>query len=326
MGTDQLDRPEDYEAAACVMCGSTDGKVLFAKGPSRVVRCRQCRLCYAAVRPKESVMTAIYNQGYFQDRSQVSAEFVRGQRTLYDVMCERILRRLGQPTAGARLLDIGCGTGKLLAIAQRYGWTVQGIEPSDYASRWARDTYGFDVRTGVFRGGEFPAGAFDAVVLSDVVEHLYAPLPMLGEILRILRPGGVCVITTPNVKGLSTRLFGGRNYALDATTAGSGHVTFFSPQTLRAILRAAGFAEVRLWTGELYLKNFTDFLQRIRPSKRSAADVHKAARNMLRPSRAIVLFHSAVNRFLKITRLGDQITALAYKAPSARQERTRPSG
>jgi len=307
--TDQTNRSEDYETAACPMCGGRDGAPLFAKGPSRIARCRACRLAYASVRPTESAMARIYDNTYFQDRTSVSEEFIEGRRTLHDVMIETLLKRLGQPAPGDRLLDVGCGVGKLLLRARELGWAVEGIEPSAYASAYARDALRLDVRTGIFRAGEFPEAAFRAVVLLDVIEHFYDPLAMLREIHKLLRPGGCCLLTTPNVSGVSRWLFGARNYALDATLEGVGHVTFFSESTLAAMLRATGFSRTRSWTGEVYLKNFTDLLRRGRP----AADLHRKARVALRPRWWTVAAYHLANRLLALTHLGDQITLIASR-------------
>jgi 2-polyprenyl-3-methyl-5-hydroxy-6-metoxy-1,4-benzoquinol methylase len=254
-------------------------------------------------------MARIYDDSYFLDRTRVSEEFIEGRCTLHDVMIEGILRRLGKPSPGDRLLDIGCGVGKLLLRARELGWEVEGIEPSAYASAHARDSLGLNVRTGVFRVGEFPEAAFRAIVLLDVVEHFYDPLPMLREIHKLLRPDGCCLLTTPNVSGLSRWLFGGRNYALDATLEGVGHVTFFSVSTLAAMLRAAGFSQTNAWTGEIYLKNFTDLIRKGRP----AADLHRKARVALRPRWWTVAAYHTANRLLALTHLGDQITMLAYR-------------
>ncbi|MCX8038526.1 MAG: class I SAM-dependent methyltransferase [Candidatus Sumerlaeia bacterium] len=305
----------DYEPAACPLCRSADAAVLYLQGPARIARCRACDLVYAAVRPTLEAMMRIYSDSYFHERTQVSEEFVEGRRTLHDILCEGVLRRLPPPRPGDRLLDIGCGIGKTLLHARARGWTVEGIEPSAYASAYAREHLGLAVRTGVFQEGLVPPETFRAVVMLDVIEHFYEPLPMLREIHRILQPGGHLALTTPNVKGLSTRLFGGRNYALDATLGGVGHVTFFSEQTLAAMLGMAGFASVRSWTGEVYVKNVTDWIRRTFRLRQSGGDLHKKARTALRPAPWTVAAYHAVNAVLRLTRLGDQITALAVKGP-----------
>ncbi len=309
----------DYESAVCPLCRSGDSAVLYIQGPAQIARCRTCGLVYAAVRPTLEAMMRIYSDSYFHERTQVSEEFVEGRRTLHDLLCEGVLRKLPPPRPGDRLLDIGCGIGKTLLHARALGWTVEGIEPSAYASAYARDQLGLAVQTGLFQTGLFAPETFRAVVMLDVIEHFYDPLPMLCEIQRILQPGGYLALTTPNVNGLSTRLFGGRNYALDATLGGVGHVTFFSEKTLAAMLGMAGFESVRSWTGEVYLKNLTDWGRRAFRLKQSGGDLHKKARSALRPAAWTVAAYHAINAVLRLTRLGDQITALAIKASSGRR-------
>jgi SAM-dependent methyltransferase len=79
-----------------------------------------------------------------------------------------------------RLLDLGCWVGFLLAEARDRGWRTAGVEPSEFASAYARERLGLEVITGDLLATALPAGSFDAVAMGDVIEHLVIREPRSG--------------------------------------------------------------------------------------------------------------------------------------------------
>ncbi len=103
----------------------------------------------------------------------------------------------------ARVLDVGCGDGALSGLIRRnLGRSVTGVDANSLAIDLARDAFARRGLEGQFKcitgydTGE-PENSYDAVVCSDVIEHVQEPLKMLSEIRRVLRSGGHLVITTP---------------------------------------------------------------------------------------------------------------------------------
>lgn len=103
---------------------------------------------------------------------------------------------------GKRVLDVGCGDGVLTWRLQRQGASAHGVDASDLAIQLAREMHGkrgsdaeFRTVSGYDTG--YPDGHFDAIVSSDVIEHVRDPDRLLGEIRRVLKPGGAAVISTP---------------------------------------------------------------------------------------------------------------------------------
>ena len=100
-----------------------------------------------------------------------------------------------QPNKG-NLLDMGCGTGDFLQVAQQAGWQVQGIEPNEKAQQIAASK-GATLISGT------PAAAdhtFDAITLWHVLEHLPNLELQIQELKRILKPTGTLLIAVPNFK------------------------------------------------------------------------------------------------------------------------------
>ncbi|MEQ9454528.1 MAG: class I SAM-dependent methyltransferase [Phycisphaeraceae bacterium] len=106
--------------------------------------------------------------------------------------------------AGGRVLEVSCGEGEILVALKADGY---GVVATNYTAYELGDAAierhdGVDLLAGL----PFEDGVFDAVVLSDVIEHLSDHPRALSEISRVLRPGGVAVILTPNTNRISSRV------------------------------------------------------------------------------------------------------------------------
>ena len=140
-----------------------------------------------------------------------------------------------------RLLDLGCGSGDLLATMCRYGWQAEGLDIDPQAVNVARRR-GLRARPGSIYDQRFPDTSFDAVVMAHVIEHVHHPRELLAEVRRILKPGRPLVIATPNARSLGHRILGARWPFLDPPR----HLQVFTAGGLEAIVQAAGFSGLRL--------------------------------------------------------------------------------
>ena len=103
------------------------------------------------------------------------------------------------PHGGAplRILEIGCGTGSNLPMLQAFG-VVEAIEPDGGARRIARDRFAVPIRDGMLPDGlDVPDGAYDLIVMLDVLEHVEDDAAALAAVKRKLAPGGRLLLTVP---------------------------------------------------------------------------------------------------------------------------------
>lgn len=143
------------------------------------------------------------------------------------------------------VLDIGCATGALLDFLRGKGWSVTGVEISPSAE-YAQKERKLDVRGTPLEECNFPAKSFDIVLASHLIEHLNNPRSFLKEVQRILKDNGRAYISTPNIAGFQSRLFGSR-----WRSAIFDHLYLFSVDTLKKLLKETGFKteRVRTWGG-----------------------------------------------------------------------------
>ncbi len=143
---------------------------------------------------------------------------------------------LPAPKGRARLLEIGSGSGVALARMQALGWEVEGVEV-DPGGVQAAQARGVKIHQGdIFKPG-FADATFDAVTSTHVFEHLYDPVAVFRECERILKPGGILVILTPNVESVGHDWYGPAWVGLDAPR----HLNLFSRDALKRAAEAAGF-------------------------------------------------------------------------------------
>jgi 2-polyprenyl-3-methyl-5-hydroxy-6-metoxy-1,4-benzoquinol methylase len=166
-----------------------------------------------------------------------------GQRLIFSRAFARVpLSALTDVSPGA-VLDVGCGRGDLGAALLRRGWSVTGIDPSEHACAVAR-ARGLDTRVATLETAGLADATFDAVVMSHSLEHVPAPRADLARAFRILRPGGLLLVSVPNFASWQRAVFGSRWYALDVPR----HRTHFTGRSLAHALRAEGYDLVSLRT------------------------------------------------------------------------------
>ena len=198
----------------CPACDAPSSRYLFDARTVPIKYCPACDLAFADPLPTDAELTEFYSDDAYFQGGHEGYGFC-DQVTVGDRLRESLLEswpfldRMTEwlPEKG-QLLDIGCGTGFRLSIASDRGWDAQGVEPSAFASEVARDHYGQRCLTGSFFDMPFADGDFDAVVLHAVIEHVTDPRALLAEAVRLLRPGGVLALQTPNYGSRRVKLRG----------------------------------------------------------------------------------------------------------------------
>jgi ubiquinone/menaquinone biosynthesis C-methylase UbiE len=142
-----------------------------------------------------------------------------------------------------KLLEIGCGNGKMLQSMNTLGWQTEGIDFDLVAVETARSK-GLKINHGSLHEQKYNDNTFDAVILSHVIEHVPNPLALLAEIHRILKPGGVISLVTPNTNSFGRVLFGDSWRGLEPPR----HLFLFNDRSLLKSAEMVGFKKLSLTT------------------------------------------------------------------------------
>lgn len=232
--------------AQCPVCGVSNQRTGKVYNTWQLSECPGCGFTYTAVR---KMPEGLYQDEYEQDgayllmldaaRRTAAGEW--GFRQLW--WFKRLgLKWLERATNGRRLVEIGCGPGTFLMVAKSRGWDVTGVEPAALAAKQAAE-----LGLAVTHGYVEPFAAantrpFDAAVLFEVLEHVPDPVAVLRAIRSLVAPGGVFVMSVPNLDD---------PYCLKQQIRSAMppvHINFFNRRSLRKALESAGFEIVRFMT------------------------------------------------------------------------------
>jgi SAM-dependent methyltransferase len=185
-----------------------------------------------------------YAPAYFEQQAAKSDAKITWE---YD----RLLRFAGvRLRPGLRVADLGCGAAPGLRYFAARGVDAVGLDVAPAALREARALLPGSRLVCADLAVDLPlrAASLDLVILREVIEHVAPASPLLAECRRALRPGGVVVLTTPNLWDARRPFLrlAGRTWSGHADPT---HVSLFDPPGLRGALTAAGFAEARVATG-----------------------------------------------------------------------------
>ena len=231
------------ELLGCELCGGRELQPLFAPGRPgrwgyRVVRCTGCGFLYRnpGIRPER--LGDLYSGGNYA--RFLTGDYARGRQDGYRTIMDGFAP-LFAAGGGRRLLDYGCGAGLFLELAHERGFDAHGVDlsPDSVEAAHARPGGGNAHLGAPEDVPEIAAGGFDVVTLWSVLAHLPRPADDIARLRRLLTDDGVLLISTVNANSLTLKAHRDRWGGFTPN-----HLVFFSPTTLPALLRRAGFGAV----------------------------------------------------------------------------------
>jgi 2-polyprenyl-3-methyl-5-hydroxy-6-metoxy-1,4-benzoquinol methylase len=143
------------------------------------------------------------------------------------------------PDNGGILLDIGCGNGDFIQLAHESGWETFGLDPDPKAVE-ATKSLGLDAQVGGIESINDQSQVYDIITSSHVIEHVHKPFDLLKACHRLLKPGGILWLETPNIKSYGHKFY--RRYWRGLETP--RHLVVFSPLGLLNMLNDVGFINI----------------------------------------------------------------------------------
>ena len=210
-----------------------------------IVRCHACGFAQPASLP---ALPRYFDRMYDQ---RWSAEWVEREHhavykdRIFDAVLAQLERRL--PGDRRRLLDIGAHAGRFIARARARGWDAAGLELNPRTAAYAAAASGGSVHQGNLYSWSNHGAAYDAVTMTDVLEHIPDPRSALRRAHALLAPGGWIALKVPNApvqrvkEHVRSWLRPGYQPALADNLV---HVNHFGPPSIRTALEREGFTAV----------------------------------------------------------------------------------
>ncbi len=232
----------------CPLCSASDRKLLAERDGWDIVQCSDCgmvflghELTYEAQQQNYDWLEEYYKEGARRKRQLPLLVFLsRLTRPFKPETNDRLLMQTLKWCKGGKLVDFGCGNGTFLA---RAGTTFDaiGIEMSPQSAALARQRVPAErILEGPLTeiaSHSLPQKSFDIVTQFGYIEHEWNPRAALQAAFRVLKPGGITLIKTPNFDSWNRRVMGMNWVGYHIP----GHCNYFTPATLRLMLHNTGF-------------------------------------------------------------------------------------
>lgn len=240
------------EYVRCNLCDADEAALLFqvpvrpdqaghfARDVWNIVRCKRCGLIYVNPRLDAAALQEYYRFANPSDMAFIEGWFIQNA-DLQQATWKRFLRTFQRDGPAGRLLDVGCGAGGFLSIARDAGYQTVGQEVAPYFVDYCRAQLGLTVLGGELETLDLAPASFDCVTAFDVIEHHPDPKRLLRTMRRLVKPGGIAVLSTHDIGNLLARWYGLRWRYI----APIGHLVYFTRTTLSRMLVECGFKVVR---------------------------------------------------------------------------------
>ena len=276
------------ERTPCECCGSLKfTPVHLRENNTLVVHCDECHLEFVNPLPTLESMKENYQKEMIGDETESGLHSsyilerqarIKSFSKLYNSRLSLIERLY---SGKGNLLDIGCGAGFFLHCAKERGWNCHGLEILPEYIKFAQENFALDnIRLESLDDSlSYDTNTFDVITLWDLIEHLRNPLDCLKRIHHAMKPGGLLVMWTPNVKNA---VFLKENWVGYETLQ---HFYFFSRDSLNQMLEKAGFKIVHLETnkarkGLLNQKGFNAYDNSAKPNNIMEKFLRSAKRDL----------------------------------------------
>ncbi len=217
----------------CLVCGSRSHLCFMVHDGYKIARCHTCGFIFVNPRPSEESLLRLYLSR--DDNPYFSNQYEPLKYELPVLL--KVIRVIRNYIREGQLLEVGCGRGDFLRVAQTSGFSVTGCDVFGGDKPDIDDAVLYD---GPLKSAKFPDECFDVVVARNTFEHLFDTNVEIREIRRVLKPNGHLYLKVPNVQfeqGVLCRLLFGKGHKFTPPY----HLNHFSPKSLQALLKRTGF-------------------------------------------------------------------------------------
>lgn len=196
-----------------------------------ICKCTACDLWFTNPRPDKNNISNYYEFEDYISHKDKSTNLVNIlYKLVRKITIQKKLKWINEKAKiPGRLLDFGCGTGYLLAAAQKKGWESIGLEPNDQASKIASDKFNLNVYKEL---GELEREKkFDVITLFHVLEHIHDLNKTVKKLLDKLKKRGLIFIAVPNYDSPDSKFYRENWAALDVPR----HLYHFNTKAMESL-------------------------------------------------------------------------------------------
>lgn len=181
----------------CDCCGSAEWLPLFAENDIWLGKCPHCDLhSIDSVPDPEARMTEMEAGHYAATESVLGARQQRRAEEILTALFQRYVDLAAPLVPNGTWLDIGCGSGHLIGLAQQAGYLGQGLELNSARRADAVRQTGAQVHAVPIEAVGLPDDSVEVISMINTFSHLTSPTQTLAELRRILKPGGILILAT----------------------------------------------------------------------------------------------------------------------------------
>src|SRR5581483_2775999 len=225
----------------CPVCKFSKFEKIQISKTYKLAKCNKCEMVWEHKHPQK--LLDQYNKDYFVNENPKGgyANYFESMSINRKTFRDRLNKIESKTGNKGKLLDVGCALGDFLEEAKRLGWkSAEGIEVSDYGYNHCIKK-GLKVRKGTLETSNYKSNSFDVVTYQDVIEHITNPVEELRKVNKILKPGGIIYLVTPDIGGVWSKILGPLWYHYKP----GEHVVYFSQKTISLALKKAGFIDIK---------------------------------------------------------------------------------
>jgi len=259
-----------HPKAKSIVC-ETETKLVNLPEPLKIVECSECQLKFLNPRINQTGYNLLYKEDYYTKGTGAAGDPYKdyaSEKMIYFTSKWKFLESIY--SSKGSVLDIGASMGHFLKVGEDFGWKVSGLDLSQWAADYAKETFNLDVFVGTLENyiSNNNTKKFDVITSFHTLEHLSNPLETVKLMNSLLKPGGLIMLEVPNqFNDLFVKLtLPYQKFKAKQANPTIVHTYFFKVKILKKVVEQCGFEIVNLITWRkgypIYGKNkFTRYLK-----------------------------------------------------------------
>jgi 2-polyprenyl-3-methyl-5-hydroxy-6-metoxy-1,4-benzoquinol methylase len=244
-----LKHAADFIHVNCPACDKDSFRLKYNKYGLDIVECESCNTLYTNPRPTDKVLEEFYknsfNYEYWNNHIFPASEDARRKRIFVPRVDKTIEFCNKYGVNNKSLLEIGAafGTYCVEMASRNFFNRIVAVEPTPSLAQTLRDKEVNVIEDTIENIHFNEQEKFDVVVNFEVIEHIFSPKKFIENCHKLLKKGGLFIVTCPNGKGFDFETLGDKCNSLDHE-----HLNYFNPDSLSFLLERCGFEVLEVLT------------------------------------------------------------------------------